>query len=119
VEIRSRDRAAPFVTNDGSTIRSLLDLSTAPVRNQSLAEATLAAGQATRRHYHAASEEIYYITEGAGEMEVNGERARVGRGDAILIPPGAWHQLRATQAGPVRLLCACSPPWRADDTFFQ
>jgi mannose-6-phosphate isomerase-like protein (cupin superfamily) len=119
MEIRSRDRAAPFVTNDGSTIRSLLDLSTAPVRNQSLAEATLAAGQATRRHYHAESEEIYYITEGAGEMEVNGEFARVARGDAILIPPGAWHQLRAAPAGPVRLLCACSPPWRAEDTFFQ
>lgn len=119
VEIRSRDRASPFVTTDGSMIRSLLDLSTAPVRNQSLAEATLGAGQSTRRHYHAETEEIYYLIEGAGEMEVNGERARVARGDAILIPPGAWHQLRATSAGPVRLLCACSPPYRDEDTFFQ
>ena len=119
MEIRSRDRAAPFTTTDGSTIRSLLDLSTAPVQNQSLAEAMLGAGQSTRRHYHAESEEIYYLIEGTGEMEVNGEHARVARGDAILIPPGAWHQLRATGAGPVRLLCACSPPYRDEDTFFE
>jgi len=52
-------------------------------------------------------------------LEVNGERPRLARGDAILIPPGAWHQLRAAPEGPVRLLCACSPPYRDEDTFFQ
>ena len=40
MEIRSRDAARPFVTTDGSTIRSLLDRSNAPVRNQSLASMT-------------------------------------------------------------------------------
>ena len=39
MEIRSRDDAVPFTTDDGSTIRSLLDLSNAPVAHQSLAEA--------------------------------------------------------------------------------
>ena len=29
-------------------------------------------------------------------MELDGELAAVGPGDAILIPPGAWHQIRAT-----------------------
>jgi mannose-6-phosphate isomerase-like protein (cupin superfamily) len=119
VEIRSRDRAEPFVTADGSTIRSLLDRSNAPVANQSLAEATLAAGEATVRHHHRASEEIYYLIEGAGEMEVDGERAPVAAGDAILIPPGAWHQIRASADGPLRLLCACAPPYRHEDTFFS
>ena len=41
MEIRSRSAAQPFTTKDGSTIRSLLDLSNAPVQQQSLAEATL------------------------------------------------------------------------------
>ena len=59
MEIRSLDGAEPFATADGSTIRSLLDLSTAPVRSQSLAEATLEPGAATERHYHRESEEIY------------------------------------------------------------
>ena len=44
MEIRNREQQAPFTTKDGSTIRSLLDLSNAPVRNQSLAEASLPAG---------------------------------------------------------------------------
>lgn len=118
MEIRSRDRAAPFTTADGSTIRELLGPTTAPVRNQSLAEATLAPGQATMRHYHAKTEELYYVVEGAGEMEVDGERARVTPGDAVLIPPGAWHEIRADASGPLRFLCCCAPAYRHEDTFF-
>lgn len=41
MEIRALSTAAPFVTADGSTIRSLLDRTTAPVEFQSLAEATI------------------------------------------------------------------------------
>jgi mannose-6-phosphate isomerase-like protein (cupin superfamily) len=119
VEIRSLASAEPFTTADGSTIRSLLDLSTAPVANQSLAEATLDPGAATERHYHCESEEIYYVVEGSGEMELDGEWTSVGRGDAILIPPGAWHRMRASGAGPLRFLCCCAPPYRHEDTFFE
>ncbi|MGD9695829.1 MAG: cupin domain-containing protein [Thermoleophilia bacterium] len=119
MEIRARDQATPFVTTDGSTIRSLLDRSNAPVANHSLAEATIEAGEATERHYHRVSEEIYYLVEGSGLMEIDGERREVGVGDAVLIPPGAWHQIRATGSGPLRLLCSCSPPWSAEDTLFE
>jgi mannose-6-phosphate isomerase-like protein (cupin superfamily) len=117
VEIRSRDAAEPFTTADGSTIRSLLDRSNAPVAHQSLAEATLAPGQATTRHYHRASEEIYYLVEGSGEMELDGDRRSVAPGDAILIPPGAWHQITAGEEG-LRFLCCCAPAYRHEDTFF-
>jgi mannose-6-phosphate isomerase-like protein (cupin superfamily) len=119
VEIRSRDAAEPFTTVDGSTIRSLLDRANAPVANQSLAEATIAPGATTERHHHRESEEFYYLLEGSGEIEVDGERAAVAAGDAILIPPGAWHQIRAGSAGPLRFLCACAPAYRDEDTFFS
>jgi mannose-6-phosphate isomerase-like protein (cupin superfamily) len=118
VEIRSRDRAEPFTTKDGSTIRELLGLTTAPVRSQSLAEATLAPGQATERHYHAASEEFYYVLDGEGEMEIDGERAHIGPGDAIVIPAGARHRIAASGAE-LRFLCCCAPPYRHEDTFFD
>ncbi len=118
MEIRSRDRAEPFTTKDGSTIRELLGLTTAPVRSQSLAEATLAPAQETQRHYHAESEEFYYVLEGGGEMEIDGERSSVGVGDAIVIPPGAWHQITAGGDSDLRFLCCCSPPYRHEDTFF-
>jgi mannose-6-phosphate isomerase-like protein (cupin superfamily) len=117
MEVRSYSSQVPFTTKDGSTIRSLLDLSNAPVANQSLAEATIPAGGATQRHYHRASEEFYYILEGSGSMEIDGETREVGVGDAILIPPGAWHQITAAEA--LRFLCCCAPPYAHEDTFFE
>lgn len=116
--VRSLAEAEAFTTADGSTIRELLGPPTAPVRNQSLAEATLLPGQATRRHYHRETEEIYYVVEGVGELEIDGERRRVRVGDAALIPPGAWHRLRADGDGTLRFLCCCAPAYRHEDTFF-
>lgn len=116
MEIRARDEQQPFTTKDGSTIRSLLDLSNAPVDKQSLAEASLPTGVATERHYHKLSEEFYYVLEGSGLMEIDGDEREVGVGDAILIPAGAWHQIRATES--LRFLCCCAPPYAHEDTYF-
>jgi mannose-6-phosphate isomerase-like protein (cupin superfamily) len=113
VDIRARDRSEPFTTKDGSTIRELMR-----AENQTLAEATLAPGQRTERHYHGESEELYYLLEGEGEMEVDGEHSPVGAGDAVLIPAGAWHQIMATGRAELRFLCCCAPPYRHEDTFF-
>jgi quercetin dioxygenase-like cupin family protein len=112
VELRSLAAAEPFTTKDGSTIR---ELHHTPV--QSLAEAQLVPGQATQRHYHARSEEIYLLTEGGGSLEIDGESREIAAGDAALIPPGAWHELVAGPDG-ARLLCMCAPPYSDDDTFF-
>jgi mannose-6-phosphate isomerase-like protein (cupin superfamily) len=107
----------PFTTKDHSTIRSILDRTNAPVQNQSLAEASLPAGASTQRHWHKVCEEFYFILEGSGEMEIDGESRAVVPGDAILIPPGAWHTITAKNA--LRFLCCCAPPYSHDDTFFE
>lgn len=107
----------PFTTKDGSTIRSILDRTNAPVANQSLAEARVPAGGATQRHYHRLAEELYFILEGRGEMEIDGDRREVRPGDAILIPPGAWHVIAAREA--LRFLCCCAPPYAHEDTYFE
>lgn len=112
MDLSSLADAEAFTTKDGSTIR---ELHHTPV--QSLAEASLEPGQATQRHYHERSEEIYLITDGGGTLEVDGESRQVAPGDAILIPPGAWHELVAGADG-ARLLCMCVPPYSHDDTFF-
>ncbi|MDD5199795.1 MAG: cupin domain-containing protein [Terrimicrobiaceae bacterium] len=109
----------PFTTKDGSTIRSILDRSNAPVRNQSLAEARVPAGGATERHYHKLAEEIYFILEGEGSMEIDGAAREIGAGDAILIPPGAWHRITAGhRADGLVFLCCCAPPYAHEDTYF-
>jgi mannose-6-phosphate isomerase-like protein (cupin superfamily) len=107
----------PFVTKDGSEIRSILDRTNAPVKQQSLAEATVQAGASTQRHYHKVSEEFYFILEGKGRMEIDGEERRVRAGDAILIPAGAWHTIAAEER--LRFLCCCAPPYAHEDTYFE
>jgi mannose-6-phosphate isomerase-like protein (cupin superfamily) len=119
VDVRSLGAAEPFVTADGSTIRELCGLPTGGTVKQSLAEATLEPGQSTQRHYHAETEEVYFVLEGEGELEVAGSRATVRPGDAVPIPPGAWHELTNTGPGRLRILCTCAPPYRHEDTFFQ
>jgi mannose-6-phosphate isomerase-like protein (cupin superfamily) len=116
MEIRNREHQTPFITKDGSTIRSLLDLSNAPVAHQSLAEASLPAGCETQRHYHKLSEELYYVLSGRAVMEINGETRELVPGDAILIPPGAWHCIRASNT--LSFLCCCAPPYAHEDTYF-
>jgi mannose-6-phosphate isomerase-like protein (cupin superfamily) len=112
MRVGSLASAQPFTTKDGSTIRELHHTD-----EQSLAEATLEPGGRTERHYHARTEEIYFLLEGEGEMEVDGDRRHVGPGDAVLIPAGAWHQIRAET--PLRFLCCCAPPYSHDDTYFE
>lgn len=114
MEVRDAEHVEAFVTKDGSTIRELHHTAA-----QSLAEATLEPGQATQRHYHRASEEIYVITKGSGAMEVDGRTRRVRPGEAILIPPGAWHTLENDGTSELKLLCCCAPPYSHDDTFFE
>ena len=116
--VRLEQREA-FVTRDGSSIRELAGLPSGNARNQSLAEATVPPGGETEEHFHRETEEIYVILAGSGEMEVDGERERVGPGDAVLIPPRAWHQIRADGGEELRFLCCCAPPYRHEDTFFQ
>ena len=116
--INSLDAQKPFTTADGSTIRSILDRTNAPVEKQSLAEATLPAGGATERHYHKLSEEFYFVLEGTAVMEIDGEEKNVSPGDGILIPAGAWHQITAKSEG-LRILCCCAPPYSHDDTYFE
>jgi quercetin dioxygenase-like cupin family protein len=118
MEVRSRDRAKAFTTLDGSTIRVLLDAREAGAQNQSLAEATLDPGQATRRHRHPRTEEIYFFLAGGGAMEVDGETREVTAGDAVLIPADARHEITAGPDGAC-FLCCCAPPYSDDDTRFD
>ena len=114
MDVTHIDKAEPFVTKDGLTIRELHRTA-----EQSLAEATLEPDQATERHYHRASEEIYFVLKGSGRMEVDDDTRMIRPGDAVLIPPGAWHSLDNNGSSELRILCCCSPPYSHDDTFFE
>jgi len=110
------DDQPTYTTLDGSLIRELVRPERQGSRNLSLAEATIAPGQSTIRHRHRESEEIYVVLAGEGVIEVAARLQRVGVGDAVLIPPGAEHRATCMSETPLRLLCACSPPYQHEDT---
>jgi mannose-6-phosphate isomerase-like protein (cupin superfamily) len=66
-------------------------------------------------HYHKETTEIYYILEGEGAVELNGEDVPVRPGTAILIKPGTFHRGK----GRMRLLVVCTPPYTKDDEYFE
>jgi len=106
----------PFITKDTSIIRSILDLSNAPVKKQSLAEAVVKPGKSTEEHLHEKTEEIYYFVQGKGILTINNQPSTVNTGDAVLLPPGTSHKFINTGKKAAKILCCCAPPYSHKDT---
>jgi mannose-6-phosphate isomerase-like protein (cupin superfamily) len=119
MDVTNIDHVPAFSTKDGSEIRELLAHRNSCIRRQSLAEARLPVGGVTTPHYHPQTEEIYYILEGHGSMQIGREIRAVGPGDAIAIPPGARHQIRNTGQVALKFLCCCAPAYEDGDTVLE
>ena len=94
-----------------------LNRTNAPGQNQSLAEARVQAGGRTIAELLQGRGGAVFYSRRRGEIELDGERRIVGPGDAILIPPGAWHAIMATE--PLRFLCCCAPPYSHEETHYE
>jgi len=70
---------------------------------------------AARTHYHKRLTEIYYILDGEGEMELDGQRHPVRPGDAILIKPLCRHRA----IGRLRALIVPVPAFDPTDEWFD
>jgi len=68
-----------------------------------------------RAHYHKRMTEIYYILEGEGHVELDGELHAVRPGDAILIKSGCRHRA----IGRLRLLNVPVPAFDPEDEWFD
>ena len=106
----------PYVTKDGCEIRELMHPSVHGNHNQSFAEATVKVGQKTALHLHRTSEEIYHFSRGSGVMTLGDKSFAVTAGDTVCIEPGTPHRVENTGRRPLRIVCACSPPYSHDDT---
>ncbi|MDI6807270.1 MAG: cupin domain-containing protein [Candidatus Aenigmarchaeota archaeon] len=114
MEIRYRDKLEAFVTKDKSEIREYFHS-----LNLSLAEALLKPGQVTQYHLHKKSEEIYYILDGKGLMNIEGKESEVAEKQAIYIAPGKRHKITNVGEKPLIFLCACSPAYSDEDTLLE
>jgi mannose-6-phosphate isomerase-like protein (cupin superfamily) len=68
-----------------------------------------------RVHYHKKLTEIYFILEGAGEMELDDERVPVKPFTAIFIKPGCRHRA----VGKMRIVNVCIPSFDIKDEWFD
>jgi mannose-6-phosphate isomerase-like protein (cupin superfamily) len=116
VRVDNVQDADAFVTLDGSEIREIAGRAVGTTLNQSLAEATVPPGGATREHFHRETEEIYFFTDGHGRMRLADAEREVRPGDAVVIAPGIRHKVWATGDEPLRFLCCCAPAYSHEDT---
>lgn len=59
-------------------------------------------------------EEVYFILEGTGEMCVGEERQILQAGQAVKIPPHAYHQITNVGQDPLRMLYCYAPAGDVD-----
>ena len=104
---------ADVVAPDGSDVRIMLAL-----ERGSMAQFELAAGQTSLAVRHRTVEEIWFITDGEGEMwrqaDAVTEVVPLAKGLCLTIPCGTAFQFRAVGARPLCILGVTMPPWPGD-----
>jgi mannose-6-phosphate isomerase-like protein (cupin superfamily) len=61
-------------------------------------------GSSEGRHRHKGVEEVYYVMDGDGEVQVNGETAAIHAGDGVPVALGEVHAFRNNGSAPLELM---------------
>lgn len=113
--VKSLRTIAGFRAGDASFLKEILHPAKEPVAvGYSLARASVGPGERTLPH-RLRTTEVYYILEGRGLMRVGDERAEVGPGDTVVIPPGKIQTIENIGTDGLSFLCIVDPAWRAED----
>jgi mannose-6-phosphate isomerase-like protein (cupin superfamily) len=97
---RDPDQVTPWAETCGQ-IRPLIeeqDRASVEVHRVDIHEAKL--------HYHAQTDEVYYIIDGTGSMILDGEEIEVHKGVVVYVPRGVKHKA----VGDLSVLLVCIPP---------
>jgi mannose-6-phosphate isomerase-like protein (cupin superfamily) len=69
------------------------------------------------RHYHKECTEVYYILEGQGKMEMNGDEIDIRPGLILYIEPYTRHRLKSKDG--VRTIVFGVPALKAEEEYFD
>lgn len=72
-----------------------------------------------RTHYHREHTEVYYLLEGEGHIELDGELHAVRPGMSVLIPPGVRHRAVVESGRAMVILNLVMPPFDPEDEWFD
>jgi mannose-6-phosphate isomerase-like protein (cupin superfamily) len=109
--IRRLDEAPTVPCPCGQSTR-LLTIADGPAANFHITSIDDAAA-----HFHKECTEIYYILEGNGRLELNGEAVEVGPGTLVVIEPFTVHRLLSHGPGPVRTIVLGFPAMKPEDEY--
>ena len=107
----------PFVTPSGEVIYELIGKGSGRQPNHSLAQIVIPSGKSSEPHYHKVSQETYFILEGEGQMDVDGEKFTLKPGQACHIEPEEIHQIKNQGEDDLVFLAVCVPSWVPEDSF--
>ncbi|TFG65419.1 MAG: cupin domain-containing protein [Gemmatimonadales bacterium] len=110
-EIRHPDPSAEFLTGERCHILETWNETSDP--GVSVARARVTPGITTELHVLDGIAERYLVTQGTGEMELDGRSPiPVGPGDFVYIPAGVTQRIINTGADDLIFYCICTPAWR-------
>jgi mannose-6-phosphate isomerase-like protein (cupin superfamily) len=100
----------------GGTIYKILNIENSDLSRIEIVMCLFPPGEVAHLHYHKVMEEIYFIIEGDGEIELDGKWHTVQPEDSVAIPPNMKHRMRNVSTDKtLRFLSVNSPEWRQND----
>lgn len=104
-----------FIAGDQTILREMLHADKGNYSiSYSLAHATLKPGTKSTAHALKTSE-VYFITEGQGEMHIDDDVTVVGVNDTVYIPPNAKQFIKNIGDGDLKFICIVDPAWKLED----
>lgn len=74
----------------------------------------LKAGEEIGAETHLGHDQFFRVEKGKGEVWIDGERTRIKRDDAIVVPAGASHNIVNTGSKSLKLYALYAPPQHRD-----
>ena len=97
-------------------LKILMSPDTHGVRGLSIGMVIIPPGSKSDKHSHEDNEEYWIVVDGRGEIEVDGERAKLEPGVVVYAPPGTKHQLFNTSQEPLKAYYIFAPPGPEKET---
>jgi mannose-6-phosphate isomerase-like protein (cupin superfamily) len=100
----------------GGIVYKILDTENSELKSVEIAMCIFSPREVANLHYHKKMEEIYFILEGEGEIEIDGKWHTVKPEDSIAIPIGKKHRMKNTSNDKaLKFLSINSPSWQISD----
>lgn len=65
--------------------------------------------QDAKLHYHARTDEFYYVIDGSGTMTLDDDQIELHKGVVVYVPRGVKHKATASPNGKLTVLTICIP----------